>query len=146
MFFKYFPSLQFKENQWPSLFRPVAPLWCDLGCWLQTSLAAFKSLPMLQTSTCCQVLASAWLKCSKTEGNRCTCYELIPCQWRLSARLPLTQKKIYRESSNFKVQVSVHWQTQWHMKWPRSSREFQHPAGFEPILPYSLRLSLTTDL
>ena len=45
------------------------------------------------------------------------------------------RKKNYREHSNIKPRVSVHWQAQCHAKWPRGSREFQHSSGIEPKSP-----------
>ena len=53
------------------------------------------------------------------------------------------KKENSRECSNIKARVSVYWRTQWHAKWPRGGKEFQHAAVIEPMLPYSLRLTLT---
>ena len=55
------------------------------------------------------------------------------------------RKKNYRESSNIKALVSVHWRAHCHAKWPRGCRGFQHPAGIKPMLPASLLLTLNAE-
>ena len=71
-------------------------------------------------------------KCWK-QGTR-----LGDCHWQNP------RKKKYREHSNIKLSMSVHWLAQCHTKWPRGCREFQHPAGIETISPDSLWLALST--
>ena len=55
------------------------------------------------------------------------------------------RKNNYRERSNTKSRVSVHWRAQCHQKWPRGGREFEHPAGIEPKSLDLLPLTLTTE-
>ena len=77
------------------------------------------------------------------------------CQDSSSSFCPLSssknksKKKSYREHSNIKAWVSVHCLalrlvSECHAKWPRGSKEFQHPAQIEPMSPDSLLLALTT--
>ena len=73
-------------------------------------------------------------KCSTTVVG-CSCSELKPCQHEI-ANLQLTKSK----TTNL---METHWRVQ--QKWPRGCREFQHLAGVEPILPYSLRFTLSTE-
>ena len=40
--------------------------------------------------------------------------------------------------------MSVHWQTQYHTTWLKGCREFQKPAGFEPMLPNSAWVQLAS--
>ena len=81
-----------------------------------------------------------------------------PKQWKLdgcvkiynsvSTRSALTkskQKQYYREHSNTKAHVSLHWRAQCPAKWPRCGRGFQHSSGIELIMsPYTWRITLTT--
>ena len=54
------------------------------------------------------------------------------------------RKKNYRERSNIKARVSVHWRAQCHAKWPRRGRAFQHSSGIQPKSADSRRPLLTT--
>ena len=62
--------------------------------------------PLGQASTCGRVRAHS--KCSQTVEVACSCSELEPCQ-REIATDEIQERKNYREHSNIKARVSVHW-------------------------------------
>ena len=56
------------------------------------------------------------------------------------------RKKIIKSAAIWRARVSVHWRAsaQFHTKWQRSGRAFQHSLGMDPKSQKSLRLILTT--
>ena len=78
-------------------------------------------------------------KCSKTMEVGCSGFNCYITTNKIGER------EKGSKHNNIKVQVSVHWMAQCHAKWPRGCRAFRHPAGIEPVLPYSLQLALTTQ-
>ena len=88
------------------------------------------------------VLALVWLQVFQNSGSWMFMLRNKPCQHEIATD-KIQETKNHWERTNIPVRVSVHWLAQCHAKWPKGSRYFQHPAGFEPISPNSLWLALT---
>ena len=120
-------AMQLMDSDWITAHAPGQHVWLSQGSWPGS-------------------------KCSKSAQVRCSLLRVETrsardCYWRNS------RKTYYRECSNIKAWVSVHWQAQCQCQCatqngPCAAESFstQHswPAGIEPMSPYSLLLALTT--
>ena len=75
-------------------------------------------------------------------------YLMVKIYNSVSARWPLTKskKKNYRECSNLKACLSVHWWAQCHLKWPRGCKDTQITSGIKPSLPTHWKLPFDLNL
>ena len=83
-------------------------------------------------------------KCSNSVEVECSFLRLKLCQRRRRDRHWRNSRKTnYKELSNTKARVSVHWRAKSHAEWPRGGKEFQHPARIKPVSLYGTRLTAT---
>ena len=123
LFFKYFR--QFKEKQWPSLFRHF-----------HVALRLYNSYNHARAP-------DPHMSPSPGPGPDSKCSKTV--EVRLSARVHhwWNSRKTHRERSNIKALVSVHWRTQCLAKWQSGCRQLNACRVIVDRFTASLRLAFT---